>query len=435
MDKLYKNPWFVKAISFLIALLLFAVVNFDNPNNQPGGIPVVTNGSYTIPEVPLNVYYNEDELAITEIVENVQVNLRGPQNVLTYFQIARPSYDVFVDLRNLEPGTHHVNVQYRNFPSELTVNIVPETIRVTIEEKRTISLPVEIDLINKAEVPEGYTVGTPIVNPVNVEITAAESVIQHVAFVKGFVDIKDVNKTVEKGIPVKVYDQQGNELAIDVSPSVVDVKIPVTSPNKDVPLKITRIGELPEGLSIRSIVTDPKEVTIFGPQDVIDGISHLEGVEVNLLTITENTVMELELPVPPGVEKVSPSTVKIIVEVDIEETLEIEEIPLEVIGLSERMDAEFSNPNHKIISLIVKGSPAAIEKIQKDDVKVYIDLNELAVGEHSVPIQVSGPQNISFDLPFDEIEIIISEVLSIEEEIETNATEEINENNDELTET
>ncbi|UTW70799.1 hypothetical protein KHA80_09330 [Anaerobacillus sp. HL2] len=77
--------------------------------------------------------------------------------------------------------------------------------------------------------------------------------IENVALAKGYVDVSGVKETIEKSVPVKVYDQQGNELHIDVNPTVVDVKVPVTSPNKDVPLKINRIGELPEGLSIRTI--------------------------------------------------------------------------------------------------------------------------------------------------------------------------------------
>ncbi|UTW70543.1 hypothetical protein KHA80_09340 [Anaerobacillus sp. HL2] len=55
MDKLYNNPWFVKVISFLIAIMLFIMVNYDNVNNQLGALPTITNGSYTLEEVALNV--------------------------------------------------------------------------------------------------------------------------------------------------------------------------------------------------------------------------------------------------------------------------------------------------------------------------------------------------------------------------------------------
>ena len=416
MDKLYNNPWFVKAIAFFIAVMLFAIVNFDNAGNQPGALPTITNGSYTLEEVPLNVYYNEEEYAITDMVEHVQVNLRGPQNVLTLLQIARPSHDVFIDLRNLGTGTHNVNVQHRNFPNELTVNIVPQTVEVTIEEKRTISIPVDIELLNKRAIKDGYTLGTPIVNPINVEITAAESIIQQVGFAKGFVDVEGFDDSIEKSVPVKVYDQQGNELHIDVNPKVVDVKIPISSPNKDVPLKINRIGELPEGLSIKTIYADPKEVTIFGPRNVINRIEFIEGIEVDLSTITENTILEYEVPLPPGVEKVIPDIVRVVIEVETEQAIEIDNIPLEVIGLAEQKEVAFALPEQEIITLIVKGTTATIQRLRQEDLKVYIDVSQLPVGEHVVTLQITGPQNVRYKKPFDDVRVIISEVLSAEEE-------------------
>ncbi|UTW70541.1 hypothetical protein KHA80_09325 [Anaerobacillus sp. HL2] len=131
-------------------------------------------------------------------------------------------------------------------------------------------------------------------------------------------------------------------------------------------------------------------MTIFGPNEIIKDISFIEGVNIDLSKITENSTFEVEVPIPEGAEKVAPATVKIIVEIDIEENLEIQNVPVEVIGLSERMDVAFNNQDNKQVNAsVVKGAPATIERIRKEDIKVYIDGNQLAIGEHSVPIQVS----------------------------------------------
>lgn len=411
MDSLYDNPWFIKVVAFFVAVMLFAIVNIDLGNNQPGGLPMITDTSYTLEKVPLIVYYSEDQYAITEITEYVQVNLRGPQSVITYMKITPPTYEIFLDLRNLEAGTHNINVQHEGFPKELaTVNIVPQSVKVTIEEKKTVSLPIEIDFINKEGVKADYTIGIPIVNPVNVEITAAESIIEQVAFAKGFVDLKGVTETVEKSIPIKVYDQQGNELDIDVNPTIVDVKIPVTGPNKEVTLKLKRVGELPEGLSIHTIYTEPKDVTIYGPREVIDEIEFIEGVEIDLTKITENTILEVDVPVPKGVEEVSPAIVKVVVEVAIEEAVEFEDIAVEIIGLSERMNLSFLRPEEEVMTVTAKGSPSTIERLKINDIKMYIDVNQLSIGEHTVPVQINGPQNVIFEIKYDEVVVKISEV-------------------------
>ena len=415
MDKMFNSRWFVKVVSFFIALMLYTMVNMDSTvTNQPGVLPI-TNNSHTLEKVELNVYFNEEEFAITEAPEFVQVNLKGPQNLLTVLQITRPTYEVFVDLRNLEAGTHYLTVEHQGFPKELSVAIQPQTVKVTMEEKRTISLPVEIDLLNQSEVSEGYTVGIPIANPNSVEITAAESIIQQVSFVKGFIDVTGASQTINKTIPIKVYDRLGNELQLAINPPVVDVKVPITSPNKDVPLKLNRVGELQEGLSIRSIRAEPSEVTIFGPLSIIGEIEYIDTIDIDMALISENSTMEVEVPIPEGVEKVSPERVTVFIEVEKAEQIELEGVAVDIIGLPDRMEAIFVSPDNGRINVTIKGALSTIQRLRTDDIRAYIDLNQLSIGEHVVPLQINGPQNVTFDKSPKEVKVVISEVLSIEE--------------------
>ncbi|MGO4890575.1 YbbR-like domain-containing protein [Anaerobacillus sp. MEB173] len=408
MDKMFNSPWFIKLISLFLALMLYTMVNMDNPS-QPGGLPTITEGSYVLENVELVPYYDEENYAITEIQDSVKVNLRGPQNVLTMLQIARPSYEVYVDLQDREPGVHHVRVQHRGFPPELSVSVVPQYVRVTIQEKQTISLPVEIDLVNKGEVAEGYTIGTPIVTPVNVEITAAADQISKVAIAKGYIDVAGASSTIERSVPIKIYDEQGNELHLNIEPAVVDVRVPISSPFKTVPLKITRTGSLPEGLSLQSITPEPKEVTIYGPLEVLDKITFIEGVVVDLSKIRENTVLELTVPRPDGIERVTPEKVSVAVEVGQEEEVEFSAIPIDITGLSEQLIASFLTPINGKINVILKGTDEVLDKVTVQDVYAYIDLSQLSAGEHTVPITINGPQNINFFKSIQEARIRITD--------------------------
>ncbi|MBU8908803.1 CdaR family protein [Desertibacillus haloalkaliphilus] len=411
MDKLFNSPWFVKIISFFIALMLFLMVNMDNFNNQPGGVlPRISDGSYTLEEVELSAYYDEENYEITEITETVQVNLRGPQSVLTMLQVTRPAFDVYVDLRDREAGVHHVSIQHDGFPNQLSVSIAPQFVRVVLQDKKTISIPVEVDLVNEGEVAEGYSIGEPIVTPVNVEITAAEEWIDQVAKVKAYVDVKDADKTIEQGVPVKIYDHVGNELQLDVEPSVVDVKVPITSPHTDVPVKVTRVGELPEGLSVDSLTVDPKEVRIFGPQDIINAITVIDGLELDLDEITEDQTVELEVPKPTGVERVDPEKVNVTVELNEQESLGFYNIPVEISGLVDGYRVNFESEAGRFIDVVVKGTETVLSKIIDTDIQAYIDVNELSLGEHVVPIQINGPQDLSFETDRLEAVITIEEV-------------------------
>ncbi|WP_100406039.1 CdaR family protein [Bacillus solitudinis] len=396
MDRLFNSHWFVKIISFFIALMLFTMVNLDNISSQPGVLPSISNGSYTLEEVELTVLYDDENYAVTDKTEHVQVNIRGPQSVITYFQLIRPTYEVFVDVTEREEGVHTLSVQHRGFPSELTVSIVPQFVRVELQEKQTTSLPVDVELINAEQVEEGYTVGTPIVTPMNVEVTAAREIIASVASAKAYVNVAGANKGIEEAVPVKLYDDNGDELQLNVDPSIVDVRVPVTSPNKSVPVKVSREGSLREGLSVDSITVEPNSVTIYGPSEVIDDINILEGVIINLDEVTESQTLEVPLPVPRGVENIDPEVVKVHVTVSEEQSIVWTDIPIEIIGSTDSFDVSFAEGQSDQTSVTILGSKTLLDKLTLDDMQAFIDISEESVGEQEVPIQFNGPPNIRF---------------------------------------
>ncbi len=94
-------------------------------------------------------------------------------------------------------------------------------------------------------------------------------------------------------------------------PSIVDVRVPITSPNKTIPIRVKREGELPDGMSLESLELEPAEATIYGPQDVIDSINVLDGIVLDLSEISDGETIEQELSLPTGVERVEPETVQI----------------------------------------------------------------------------------------------------------------------------
>lgn len=372
------------------------MVNMDNLSSQPGVLPAISPATYTLEEVEVEVFYDEENYAIIDKTEHVQVNLKGPQSVLTLFQVMRPTYEIFVDVTEREEGVHTLNVQHRGFPSELTVSVVPQFVRVELQEKQTVSLPVQVDLINSSEVEEGYTVGTPIVTPVNVDVTAARSLVSEVASAKAFVDVAGVDKMVEEAVPIKLYDESGQELFLPVNPAVVDVRVPVTSPNRAVPTKVTRTGELEAGLSIQEVKIEPAEVTIYGPTEIVERMNVIEVGELNLSELTESGTYEMTVPVPPGVERVSPETVNVTVTVAAEDTQEMTNVPVEVMGARDGQIVTFAGANKKEMTLIAKGTAALLAKLSLADIQAFVDVSDLPEGDHTVDVQINGPANIRF---------------------------------------
>jgi len=396
LDKLFNKNWFIKLSSLVIAFLLFLMVNMDNTTIQPGGVPGNTDGSRVLEEVNLEIYYDEDNYVLTEAPEFVQVNLRGPQNVLTVAQVTQAQQELFIDLSDMEAGVHYEKVQHRGFPAGLTISVVPATVRVTIQEKQTVSFPVEVVLANEGEIEEGYVVGTPSVSPSSVDVTAAQGMIEQIAIARVTVDLTGRDSSFTESISVDLYDENGNEMDLTANPPAVEVDVPITSPNKEIPIRIETSGELPDGVAIDSISTEPETVTIFGPVDVINDISFIDLSSIDLTEITTDTEFEMEVPVPDGIEKVEPETVMVDIEATQEEEREFSEFEIEVEGLENDQLIEFISPEEGQIDLIVKGSADALERLERQDLQASIDVEGLSEGEHEAQLSINGPQNIRF---------------------------------------
>ncbi|MCM3716087.1 CdaR family protein [Halalkalibacter oceani] len=394
MDRLFNSHWFVKIISFFIALMLFTMVNLDDLTSQPGVLPTISPATYTLEEVELSVLYDEENYAVIDQTESVRVNLRGPQSEIMLFQLTRPTYEVFVDVSEREEGVHTLNVQHRGFPEELTVSIVPQFARVELQEKQTISLPVEVELLHAEEVTEGYTVGTPIVNPINVDVRAARSIVSQVDSAKVFIDVAGADKMIEETGRVTLYQANGEEIELEPEPSVVDVRVPITSPNREVPVRVGREGELPEGLSIQEVRLEPGEVTVYGPLEIIDQLQVIELGNLNLNEITESGSYEWQVPVPPGVEQVSPEVVTVTVTVDQEQERELANVPIEIVGLADGQTATLAEAPTAV--LIAYGTAEIVEQLDIEDIQAYIDISNFQEGEHEAELQINGPSNVRF---------------------------------------
>ncbi|CAG9613888.1 CdaA regulatory protein CdaR [Bacillus rhizoplanae] len=399
MDKLMDNHWFLRGISLLLAIMLYMSTNLDknvsgdfNPSPFPVG-----DTTETISGVPVSAYYDEDKYIVSGIPENVTVTLEGQNNVVAAAKVKR-QYEVFVNLRGYTPGTYEIPLKYSGVPSNLHLKVQPAKIKVTIQKKEVKSFPVEVKYLNENQLQAGTIVDKPIVKPSTVEVSGTEEELSRIALVRAYVDLKGVNKTVTKEAKIVLYDKEGNRLDLKTGSSTVNVTIPISSPEKTVPLGVTKKGSLQEGISVTNIKVEPSEVTIYGSKEVLDNITSLDGVEVDLSKITESTTFDASVSLPKGVTKAEPSQVKVTVEVQKQQSKTIDGIPLQVNGLSDLLTMKLLDPANGKISVDIFGDASAVEKVNAAQIKASINLGNMDVGTHDVPIQITGPDNVTLEL-------------------------------------
>ena len=404
------NRWFMRIVALLLALMLFMSVSFETqPKSSSPSVPTDSSKHVeTLADVPVTTYYDEEKTVVSGVPETVNVVLEGKVNV-TKTEALQRDIEVYAELMDLGKGTHKVELKYRNVSKNINVTIEPSIITATIKEKVTVEYPVEIEFINMDKIAEGYVADTPIVKPNIVKLTGAKEDMDQIALIKALVDLKDVSETVVQEARVAVYDKNQNALSVIVEPSIVEITVPISSPSKKVPFKIVRKGSVRDGLSIQSIESIPNEVTIYGSQKVLDGIEFIDGVSVDLGEVTEDTTLDVKIPLPEGIEKISPETIQIEVDVEEEKRTTLSNLPIQSFGLGEGLSLQFLTPETGTLDVSLLGAQSILDKIKPSDIELYINVTNLGSGEHDVSIEVNGPQNISWELPNDEVEIVISE--------------------------
>ncbi|WP_231686895.1 CdaR family protein [Bacillus sp. JCM 19034] len=55
-------------------------------------------------------------------------------------------------------------------------------------------MPVQVEFLNEGDVKEGYSLGTPIVSPVNVEVTAARDQVAELKHARAYIDVSELMK-------------------------------------------------------------------------------------------------------------------------------------------------------------------------------------------------------------------------------------------------
>ncbi|NMD72704.1 YbbR-like domain-containing protein [Bacillus sp. DNRA2] len=405
MDKFMDNPWFMKGVALVLALLLFSSVS-DGQGNEAKEKNVPANQQEeTVKNVPVNSYFDTENFVVSGVPESVDVIIEGPKSIVQT-TVSLKNFEVFVDLTDAKIGTQTVKLEVKNLSDKLDVTIKPATAKVTLQEKITKEFKVEAEF-NQNLLDDGYTALEPVVQPNTVEITGAKGDVEKISYVKATVDVNgNVEETITKNAKVLAFDQQLNKLNVTIKPETVKVTIPIKNTNKTVPINIVQKGTLPSGIAIDSITLDNKDVKISGNEDIVRETESVR-VEVDLSKISESTVISIPVIVPEGVTKVTPDVVKATIKVSKQEQKSISGALIKAEGLADGYDIVFRDPENGKISFTVSGSSETIKPLTEADFRIYLNVANLGEGDHEVPIAASGPNNVNLRLEKERAKISI----------------------------
>lgn len=299
---------FLVVISFILTMALFVYASESSPSRQSAAVSIQTT-SNTIGNVPVYVDMDSQLYTVTGLPESVTLRIEGSSSSLLAVA-GNASYRVKTpNLNELGTGKHMITLQVTGLPSGVKGTVSPETVEIMIEKKATVELPVSVN-VNRSNLPGAYKSGQALVSPARVTISGPESLINQVENVLATVTVPENTKAdYTSSVAVQALDATGKPLALKVEPEQVQVRVPITTNSKKVPLVLTTTGSAGSQYTYQ-LKSDIKEVTILGAQEVLDRLTAIPVV-VDVSQMTKTTTQAVKLTLPTGVDSVTPENISV----------------------------------------------------------------------------------------------------------------------------
>ena len=374
LDKVLFNEKYSKVVSLVLAVLLYAIVNY---NALSTSFQSSLRYSKTLSDVTVLAKYNSDTFEISGLPEKVDVILTGDAANVTSAANAENG-TVICDLDGLTEGEHEIKLTTEGYGNNVNVVVNPTNVNVVMKKKTTRQFDISYDFINQDKMEQIYSAGTPEFEYTKINVRASKDTLDSIAFVKALIDVSGQSADFEQDAVLVAYDSSGKPVNADIVPNTVHVKVPVTSPNKSVNIQVQVSGEVPDGKAIDSITMDQQTVTIYGSETTLANIDQVV-VTLDAGTLTKDSTVLRPIVLPAGVTSATNTQVTMNITLADAEEKTIDDIPINVINNNKHYKA--SQPDNKTTtSVTVKGTKNNIDKLAADDINVYIDMKDVQPG-------------------------------------------------------
>lgn len=383
--------WLTKTNTLLFISLFLSIIIFVMIDQKI--LVFNDNNAEVLKSQPVNVIYNQEAYVVEGLPETVDLTLIGSKTDL-YIAKQSSSHDVTVDLSGLKPGTHKVNIKYTQNTGSIEYMVNPSVSTVIIYQKVSETRTLSVDLLNQDSLDSKLVINNINYDTDKIVIKGAEHQLEEVAEVKALVDIKNIvdqkiGTTTLKNIPLKAYDKNGDVVDVEIVPGTIDVEVEITSPSKEIPLKVIPTGEVTFGKAISAMSLSETKVTVYGDSEALSDLKYIP-VEIDVTGLKENKEYKVDLAKPVGVKSLSVNNVTVNVSLDEITSRDLENVSITPTNLSEGYSVQGTSKDSIQVTVNLKGVEEVIKSITSDDVTAYIDLTGLGEGEHEIDVKVEG---------------------------------------------
>ena len=374
-------------ISLILAIILFLYVDSESTS-------IITDSAEVLYDQQVEVTYNNNSYVVEGLPEKVDVTLIG-RKVDLYLAKQLSGGVVTADLSNLKEGMHTIKLDYDCAIRSVEYKLDPSSVNVTIYPKISQTRTASIEIMNKNKLDKKLSIEDVKLQNAEVVIKGAEHTVEKVSVVKALMDAsKIVNPKIGEseldGIVLVAYDADGNVVKdVEIEPNKLKANLKISSPSKEVSLKIIPKGNLEFGKAINDITTNTSKITIYGDQDVLDTIEYIP-IEIDVSGLNADKNYDVIINKPSGIKEMSSSSVNVKISLADEVSKEVSDVSIETVNLDPQYKAVAVGENSSKISVVVKGAKGVIDKIDSTMISAQVDLEGYTEGEHEVTVKVTG---------------------------------------------
>ncbi len=402
MKHLVNNPG-LKILSVLLSVVLWmVVVKMADPDFTK---------TFSVPVEILNKEVIRTMGKVPDIVGDTDIAvfyISGPRSYVE--DMDSDDFSVTADLSQVDLSqdgeTKLVPIEITAKKNEKHIDIIRKTVNMQITLEDLSEQKFVISPETTGTPAEGCAIGDVEVIPNLLQVSGPESVVSRINRVSASINVDGISSDVTDSVKPVLYDENGEVISselLEMNQNVVTIRASILG-TKSVPVRCQVSGAPAEGYEYRGVELTPETVLIKGEAALLNGINSIDIPEDVINIEGEKEDIETTVDITPylgdgGISLVDDTANQVVVKVLIEQKeSKVFHLPVDSIkinGLSQDYKLSFSGST---VAITVRALKEYMDTLQNGSIKAELDVAELEPGTHTLPLDVTLPDD-KFELP------------------------------------
>lgn len=396
----------LKVLSALFALMLWSYVISSNTSITRTKSFTGLQG-YVSGQVSLEVY----DLAMvsdpTGVLSNIAVEIEVPQ--ASYSLATNENVQVTLDVSSVRTaGTQEVPLKATTAYGKVT-RIYPSSISMTFEALDSRSIPVNVEMDGQED---GYWYNCARVNPSQITISGATSLVQDISSVAVRADMTGRRSSFNTSCAIDLLDSEGNVIPsslLNRSASSVSISMEIY-PTRELEVSTATddilLGQVADGYIVEAITVQPRTITVAADEELLESLDKLVIDPIEIDSPSQSFTRRASISGLADFKYISSEQVYVNVQIA-EETISdwIEDVEITFIGLS---DGLVITEGRGSVAVHVTGPRSSIEALSAESLTVTVDLSSLEAGNYELPVNVETENHPAVIFEVDPTSVLVT---------------------------